>query len=180
MKHTIWQNYDLNAEDFTEELTETLGTQKDIPEYHLSQIIDEINWRQLEDERTNLCIDIGSEIIAIADIGRWNGRTRGYKMIKSGIISDCLYLSRDCDYGKFYVNDIKDLCSQESHHDGTNYIRFRAFRKGVSDRQKEHLKERLISTADCCEDIIQKLTKPIGPAIAKVYGWHLTKAVTST
>ena len=56
----------------------------------------ETNKDYLSDERANLNIQLSQPIIIIGDIGRWNGRVMGYKMIDSGNIKDCLY--SDTDY----------------------------------------------------------------------------------
>ena len=175
MKHTIWQNTDLDIDEFRKTMAEDYPEMAEhTTDNEVARLMYEHNWDWLADERINLDIDTGSEIVCIADIGRWNGRVRGYKLIHSGNIKDCLYLSEDCGEGAFYVDDAdKDLHCTEHHHDGTNYLRFRAFRKGVTDRQRDYLLESLYCTTDSCEDLLQKYTKPIGPAIAKVYGWKL-------
>ena len=179
MKHTIWQNTDLNIEDFKKMLLEEYPDEYETwletaTESEIARLMYQQNWDWLADERSNLDIDIGTEIICIADVGRWNGRHRGYKLIRSGNIKDCLHLSDDCGEGVFYVDEAdKDLHCTEHHHDASNYLRFRAFRKGITDRQRDFLLESLYCTTDSCEDLIHKYTKPIGPAIAKVYGWKL-------
>ena len=51
------------------------------------EIVDE----QLHDLVSNLDIQLSKPIIVIGDIGRWNGRVQGYKMIESGNIKECFY-----------------------------------------------------------------------------------------
>lgn len=166
----IWQNYDLDLDDYREALLEFAP---DASDSELERLMYEQNSDTLADERCNLKIDVGSEIVCIADIGRWNGRRSGYKRINSDNIADCLYLSPDCDYGMFYVDpESKDLCCKESHHDATNYLRFRAFRKGMSAEKKENFLD-AVYRGIATEELIVICTKPLGRQIAKVYGWKL-------
>ena len=44
----------------------------------------------LEDERENLNIEVGEEIIIIADLGLWDGRHQAYKLLNKTNIADCL------------------------------------------------------------------------------------------
>lgn len=76
------------------------------------------NAENLYDERVNLNIQLSQPIIVIGDLGRWNGRVSGYKMIDSGNIKDCLY--SDTDYTEWYVDKYGDLRADAVHHDGTN------------------------------------------------------------
>ena len=172
-KLLIWQNYDLDLEDYRDALFEYAPEASDD---ELERLMYEHNNDALADERCNLSIDVGTEIVCIASVGRWNGRVPGYKRISSGNIADCLHLSPSCECGMFYVDPkTKDLCCEESHHDGTNYLRFRAFRKGVSAERKERFLD-TIYDGTVSETLIDKVTKPLGNMIAKVYGWNLRNA----
>ena len=82
--------------------------------------MEETNYDYLSDERVNLNVQLSQPIIVIGDIGRWNGRVAGYKMIESGNIKDCLY--SDTDYTEWYVDKYGDLRADAVHHDGTNHI----------------------------------------------------------
>lgn len=168
----IWQNYDLDLDDYRDALLEFAPNATEAELLHLMY---NHNADALADERLNLKIDAGTEIVCIADIGRWNGRRSGYKRINSTNVGDCLFLSEDCNFGEFYVDPTtKDLCCKESHHDGTNYLRYRAFRKGVSATQKENFLD-AIYNGIVTEDMIANVTKPLGEMIAKVYGWKLPR-----
>ena len=76
----------------------------------------ELNADYLDDERTNLNIQLSQPILVIADLGRWNGRVMGYKEIPSGNIQDCLY--SDTDYSTWYMDKLGDLRCDAVHHDG--------------------------------------------------------------
>ena len=47
-----------------------------------------MNELDLDDLRTNLDIQLDTPILILADIGRWDGRVRGYKEIYSGNLKD--------------------------------------------------------------------------------------------
>ena len=76
-------------EDYTEflEANELDGDPND--EQALYEWMEETNYVYLSDERVNLNVQLSQPIIVIGDIGRWNGRVSGYKMIDSGNIKDC-------------------------------------------------------------------------------------------
>lgn len=170
-EHIIWQNYELNLDDWRDDLLDDDST---LTEEELYRRMIEQNDLYLSDERRNLNIQLGQPIIAIADIGRWNGRRDGYRYIRSGNIGDCLYSSRDCDYAKWYVDDDGDLRCEESHHDGTNYLRYRVLKKRATEAQISRLESAILEgTAD--EALIKAVTSAIGPHIAKVYGWKLRR-----
>ena len=95
----------------------------------------------LSDERRNLDIQLSQPIIVIGDLGRWNGRVTGYKMIDSGNIRDCLYA--DTDYAEWYVDKYGDLRADAVHHDGTNHYLYRVFKDGVTDKQIENLQDKI-------------------------------------
>ena len=119
-KHIIWSNYDLNYEDWRDDL------EAEYPELSESERITmmyELNSHYLDDERMNLNIQLAQPILVIADIGRWDGRYSGYGEIQSGKISDCLY--SEMDYATWYVDKLGDLRCDAVHHDGTNHYLYR-------------------------------------------------------
>lgn len=106
----------------------------------LYDIMVKSNAENLYDERVNLNIQLSQPIIVIGDLGRWNGRVSGYKMIDSGNIKDCLY--SDTDYTEWYVDKYGDLRADAVHHDGTNHYLYRVFKDGVTDMQIENLQDK--------------------------------------
>ena len=162
-KQIIWSNYNLDYSDWKADLEENYP---DISEEERMELMYELNAEYLEDERINLNIDMDNEIVAIADIGRWNGTFHGYKRV--GTIRDCLYST--CDFAEFYVDKNGDLCCDETHHDGTNHIIFRAYRKNVTESQKVRFEELIFNRSETDADI-RKYTRSLGSVISKVYGW---------
>lgn len=137
-RHIIWSDLNLDLDDWRESLEELYP---DYPEDELYDIMVKSNVENLYDERVNLDIQLSQPIIVIGDLGRWNGRVSGYKMIDSGNIKDCLY--SDTDYTEWYVDKYGDLRADAVHHDGTNHYLYRVFKDGVTDTQIENLQDKI-------------------------------------
>lgn len=167
---TIWDsNINMDEwQDYLEEEAENRGVNLDDV-----SIDEKYNWiynmnsDYLDDERSNLNIQLDNPIIAIGDIGRWNGRVIGYKIIESGNIKDIL--SSECEFVKWYMED-GDIKCTESHHDGTNYILYREVKDGVDI---EELKLLIYNSTKMPMEAIDKYTISIADKVAKVYGWEI-------
>ena len=168
-KHIIWSNYDLDYEDWRDDLE---AEYPDMSEEERIALMYEINSNYLDDERTNLSIQLSQPILMIADIGRWDGRYSGYGEIKSGKISDCLY--SDLDYATWYVDKLGDLRCDAIHHDGTNHYLYRVYKPGIRESQIDLLKEKLYEGKATRADIT-RITRRLGDEIAKVYGFSIPK-----
>ncbi len=164
--HLIWSDYYLDFEDWREFLEEEYP---DYADHELVDIMYKTNDEYIDDERYNLDIPLNRTIIVIGDLGLWNGRRMGYKEIQSGNIKDCLY--SDTDYSTWYVDKDGDLRCEAIHHDGTNYYRYRVYKRDVTDEQIEDLKEKLYCGRATEADILS-VTDRLGDEIGKVYGWQ--------
>lgn len=133
-KFILWSDIDLDFDDWKDDLQ---AEYPDMSENELLAVMYKINADHLGDERMNLDKQLSQPIIIIGDIGRWDGRVRGYKMIDSGNLKDCLYT--DCDMAEWYVDRRGDLRCTAVHHDGTNYYLYRVFKEGASETQIENL-----------------------------------------
>lgn len=119
----------------------------------------------LDDERENLNIQLENPILVIADLGLWNGRKQGYKIIESGNIKDILY--DECDYVKWY-SDGHNIKAIASHHDGTNYYEYREIRDMDNIR---NLLELIYCGKKISRSKLNYYTKSIHPHVAEIYGW---------
>ena len=119
-----------------------------------------------DDELSQLKDLSEGELIAIADVGRWNGRFSGYKEIKS--LEDAMYTS--CDYEEVYVDSNGDLRKRESHHDGSNSILYRYWKDGLTDVQKENFLQKIYDGKATQKDVT-RYTRKAGVGIADAYGW---------
>lgn len=167
-KRVIWSNRDLDIKDWIMDLSaENPGFTKD--EY--IDMMYKINANYLDNERMNLDINVGDEILVIADIGLWYGRRMGYQIIESGNISDCLYASKDCDYNEWYVDRDGEFRSTQSHHDGTHYLTYRKWKDGTNEDDRDKLLDKIYHGFATREDIYA-VTDKLGADIGKVYGWN--------
>ena len=157
-RHIIWSNMNLEADDWRDSYKEYLEINglDDDPndENKLYEYMVEANDDYLSDERRNLDIQFSQPIIVIGDLGRWNGRVTGYKMIDSGNITDCLY--SDTDYTEWYVD------------------KYGVFKDGVTDTQIENLQDKIYNGKVTRADIT-RVTKRLGDEIAEVYGFSIPK-----
>lgn len=175
-RRIVWSDLNLDIEDWREGYKEYLeANELDLDPDDEQAIFDwmvETNSEYLSDERMNLDIQLSQPIIVIGDLGRWNGRVMGYKMIDSGNIKDCLY--SDTDYTEWYVDRYGDLRADAVHHDGTNHYLYRVFKEGVTDAQIERLQEKVYMGRATRADIT-RVTKRLGDEIGRVYGWDFPK-----
>ena len=150
-KHVVWKsNIDLDV--FKEEF-ENMGY-TDEEQY---QIACDWNNEALECERCNLDIELDNNIVVIADLGLWNGRRSGYKVIGTNL-NDTLRSFMDCTTEIEFYTDGYNYCATEYHHDGTNHYIFRVLKKDV-DVDKLTNKN------------VMKYTKSLKKVVNNVYGW---------
>ena len=169
-KRIIWSNMNLDIEDWRDGYREWLemndmDTDPD-DEDAINIWMNEANDYYLDDERCNLNKKVGGRILVIGDIGRWNGRVSGYKIIESHNIRDILY--SDCDYVEWY-GDGYNIRSVECHHDGTNYCLYRVIRE---DRNIENLLDAIYNGEEITSSKLNYYTRSLYEDVAKVYGWR--------
>ena len=141
--------------------------QKTITEENISNECNFLESTWFDDELSELArVDEGYGLIAIADIGRWNGRCGGYKEIKQL----CTVMYTSCDYERVYVDSNGDLRKEESHHDGNNSILYRYWKEGLTDGQKENFLNKIYN-GKCTSKDITRYTRKAGLGIANAMGW---------
>ena len=126
-QHTIWSNVDLDVKDWEEGYRESLEMNgfsddeiaKKITDENILDFAIETNNMYIDDERDNLDVELPAEIIAIADVGRWNGRTTGYKVIGKNV-KDCLY--SECEYAEWYVDQYGNFRFTGHHQIGRAHV----------------------------------------------------------
>ena len=171
-RHVLWSDIHLDLDDWRDFLMENYP---ELPEDKLYEKMHELNAEYLDDERRNLDIQFSQPILVIGDIGRWNGRVQGYKMVNSGNIRDCLY--SDTDRTEWYVDKNGDLRADAIHHDGTNHYLYRVFKRGTSETQMDNLCAKICHGQASRADIT-RTTRRLGDYIAAVYGFEITKQRT--
>lgn len=173
-KNIIWSNYNLNLEDWIEDIKETLEVNdvdySDWDEYKFYEEMIQANNDYFDDERMNLNIPTEGRIIEIADVGLWNGRRMGYNLLNDHNINACLKFKKDCEYGEWWVDSHNDLRSRQSHHDGSHYIRYREVKPEITSDQLDNFCWKIYRGKATARDIT-KYTRSLGKRVKNVYGW---------
>lgn len=170
-KHIIWSNMNLNIEDWRDGYKEWLEC-NDIDdrdpndEDAIYEWMEETNQLYLDDERCNLDKEVDGRILVIADLGLWNGRHGGYKIIESCNIRDILY--SDCDYAEWYGDGYNIRCTAH-HHDGTNHYLYRVIRE---DRNIDNLLDAIYRGEEITSSKLNYYTKSLYKNVAEIYGWR--------
>jgi hypothetical protein len=140
----------------------------DISDEEIYEEINEWQCMDYDDQRKyNLNKELDGKIVAIANIGLWNGRRSGYKMLGYNLNNILDYFS--CDYLKVYA-DRYNVHSEASHHDGTHYVTFRMIKPNLSDEQVENFLNKVYNGTHTSKDIT-RYTKSLVKEVNKVYGW---------
>ena len=154
-------------EEYFEEMAEINNWPEDMmtEDFKYRLMYDEIETRR-EDEMINLNVSTEGQIIAIADLGLWNGRRSGYKILNEHNIN-AIFKEMEWDECEFYA-DRYNVYMVNNHHDGTNFIMFRELKSDVNyERFLDMIYEgKPISPRTFC-----RYTRSLRPYIAKVYGW---------
>ena len=153
MKKKIVWSYDTSNWDKNEakEYFFEANGYKTEDEYELQEFINEMNSEYLYDEQANIEFYEKSHgekyYIVLADLGLWNGRFDGGKVIQGlwNAISECFE-----DYNEIYQED-QLLRVKAIHHDGTNYFTIREltprgleyYRNNDGVKSDRHVHERL-------------------------------------
>ena len=163
MKKVIWSNMNLDIKDW-EDYFESEFDYELTENQKYNEMID-LNNQYIDDERDNLNIQLNNPIIAIADLGLWNGRKQGYKIIESGNIKDILY--SDADYVEWY-SDGYNIKSVQVHHDGTNYIEYRELKDNVNI---DKFTDMIYEGKEITRSLLNRYTNSIEKHVRNVYGW---------
>lgn len=172
--HIIWSNYNLNLEDWIDDIKESLDEcGVDYSEWDENKFYEEmveVNDLYFEDEKCNLNLPTEGRIIEIADVGLWDGRRVGYKLLNEHNIRACLNFKRGCEYGEWWVDSHNNLRSSQTHHDATHYILYREVKPEISSDQLDNFCWKLYRGKATSKDIT-KYTRAIGKQVRNVYGW---------
>ena len=168
-KHTtIWKSYGMYSleetkqaeQDARERLEEFEDTTTDVN----TAVYEDIDmW--FDDERLNLNKKLDGRILCIADMGLWNGRKSGYKILGNNL-NEVLTCGIGCDEKEVYC-DGRNVLAKGYHHDGRNYVEFREIRE---DRNIENLLDKIYSGQEVTRREINYYTKSLRPYVKEVYG----------
>lgn len=166
MKRVIWQNTDLNIEEWRDGYIEFCDLNNITPgdDHELCDWMIDTNFNYLDDEIENLNRRLAGKILCIADIGRWNGRVQGYRILTDNLNS---FLNVHDDMTEFY-GDGKNILATGSHHDGVNYYMFRAIRPG---RNIDKFLNDIYHGEKITAQKLNYYTRSIYNDVATIYGW---------
>jgi hypothetical protein len=173
MKHMIWSNTNLTVDDdWRESYKEFLEINNmDIPfkidDYDVEDYMHETNSSYLDDERMNLNKTLDGRVLVIADLGLWNGRKQGYKILGTNLNNIFDINSRGFDYAEFY-GDGYNIKGIEHHHDGTNYYEYRVIRE---NRDIDKLLDAIYNGEEITRKKLNYYTRSLYKDVAKIYGW---------
>ena len=171
-KHTtIWKSYGMydlkELENFEKDVKELLEEDA-VENITEEKITDEVYFQidqYFEDERSNLFKILDGRILCIADMGLWNGRRTGYKILGNNL-NEVLTSSIGCDEKEVYC-DGRNVLAKGYHHDGRNYVEFREIRE---DRNIENLLTKLYNNEEVTRREINYYTRSLRPYIKQIYG----------
>lgn len=118
-----------------------------------------------EDETINLNKQLNGRILAIADMGLWNGRRTGYKILGNNL-NEVITCGIGCDEKEIYC-DAYNVRARGYHHDGSNEVEFREIRE---DKDIEPLLEKIYNQEPFSRAEINRYTRSLRPYIKEIYG----------
>jgi hypothetical protein len=170
-KHIIWSNLNLDIDDWRDGYKEWLEI-NEIDDRDPDNEDDIYNWmvetnsEYLGDEQMNLDKVVDGRILVIADLGLWDGRKSGYKILDTNIKK--IFDIGGFDYAEFF-GDGKDIRAKEIHHDGTNYYLYRVIRE---DRDIDKLLDAIYDGEEISSQKLNYYTRSLYKDVADVYGWR--------
>ena len=169
-------NFDYLMENYPEYILEDDEDVEDVPKEELMERITfekfyDWYYADMEDYyymvKEYLNKKLPSEIIAFANVGRWNGRHNGYKVLGNNLNEIFNYGE---DYNEWKVDQYGRVEQRAMHHDGTNYVEYRLLKPTLTDEQKENFFDRL-DYEGMDEKTMRRYTVRLGDVIGDVYGW---------
>lgn len=171
-KHTtIWKSYGMYSlkemEQAEQDAREHLK-ENDFEDYETVDVTDTIYeeidmW--FEDETSNLYKILDGRILAIANMGLWNGRRAGYKILGNNL-NEVLTSTIGCDDKEVYC-DAYNVCAIGYHHDGYNTVEFREIRE---DRDIDRLLNKIYNNEEVTRREINYYTKSLRKYVKQIYG----------
>ena len=165
----IWSSYTYNWDREGMKMEYEEIYEKTPDEEELDRFIEDTNAMYLDDEYANVTFyeeEHGSKTyVILADLGLWNGRAEGGKIIKGlwNAISKCFE-----DYNHVYEYR-RRLCVDAIHHDGTNHFQIKELTPVGMDYMENHpymsdreLHERLFKDSHYSHEVTM---------FKKMYGW---------
>lgn len=114
----------------------------------------------------DLNVDTEGDIIAIASMGLWNGKSSGYKILDKNNLKEILYCGNK-DFNHLYYDGF-NVYKKASHHDDTNHIMFREVRPDVDI---EKLFDKIYNNEPISKATLNRYTRSLRRYVKQIYGW---------
>ena len=112
-----------------------------------------------DDVKDNLNVPLDGKILVIANLGRWNGKFNGYKILNNNLNS--ILSNLGCDEVHYY-SDGKNIRAEGYHHDGTNYYLFREIKDNVDI---DKLTDAIYNNKEISTRVLSYYTKSLAPYV---------------
>ena len=172
-KHNvIWKSYGMldlkETENYEKYARENLEANEveDITEDDIQQEVYENIDMFFEDQLLNLSKKLSNNIIAIADIGTWQGRKQGYKILGNNL-NEVVSSTIGCDEKEVYC-DAYNVRATGYHHDGRNHVLFRELRE---DRNIDNFLNKIYNNETISSSTLNYYTRSLRPYVQQVYGF---------
>ena len=171
-KHsTLWKSYGMynleelnDMEVYARENLEANEVEDITDDMIQQEIYDDIDIFY-EDEIMNLNKQLSGRVIAIADLGLWNGRRQGYKVLGDNL-NEVISFNLSCDEREVYC-DAYNVRAEGYHHDGSNSVLFRELRE---DRDVDKFLDKIYMGEEISTGTLNYYTKSLRPYVQEVYG----------
>ena len=120
-----------------------------------------------DDDIENLNIRTDGRILAIADMGLWNGRVQGYKLGKNNV-NEVMSIGNSDEFELY--QDRYDIRKISYHHDGRNYILFREIREDRSEEGIENFLNSIYNGEEISRRKLNYYTKSLNHYVDEVFG----------
>ena len=107
-----------------------------------------------DDVKRDLNAHLDGKILVIANLGRWNGKFNGYKILNNNLNS--------------IFSDGKNIRAEGYHHDGTNYYLFREIKDNVNI---DKLTDAIYNNKEISTEVLSYYTKSLEPYVKYIFGW---------
>lgn len=109
-----------------------------------------------------------NKIICIADLGLWNGRRQGYKLLNNNLSSVLNVINSDYRDIEYWIDGYGNLRAKLGHHDGTNYVLFRELKGSDESIAMKNFMGKIYN-GQCEKDDIIRCTTSLKKYLSKIY-----------
>ena len=142
----------------------TENDMKDTPEQTIIEAIYEDDELVYGEEKETLDKILDGKILVIVDLGRWNGRHNGYKVLGNNLNEVMTNFNND-DMHVFC--DGKDVRAEAMDHDGTSYFLFREIKDSANI---DRLLGAIYNNEDISRQKLSYYTRSLAPYVNSAYG----------